>query len=457
MATDCIAQLTFRHQGFRSPIVARFDVPHASSDGGLVLLKAVDERLRLTETVAACLTDHRQAGKVAHSVLDLIRQRVFGLAAGYLDGNDAARLAADPLHKLVLDREPLTGPALGSQPTLSRFENGLGRRDLVRVGQGLARTVIAHHRRRLHGRARRITIDLDPTDDPTHGQQELSFFNGHYDTACYLPLVATVTFDDEPIQYLAGIVLRPGNAPAGRGAIGRLRWLLRTLRQAFPRATLRVRLDGGFAGPRLLAFLDRAGVEYVVGLPGNARLDKRVRRLRGRARVLFRTTGQSTALFGETRYAAQSWRRKRRVIMKAEVVQYPGRAPRDNPRFVVTNVTLTPEAVYTIYRQRGDVENRYKELKDSLGLGRTSCPRFLANQVRVLLTATAYMLFQTLQQRVQGTACAGAQVATLRDRLIKLAVWITRSARRIVLHFPQASPWLGPWRQVARAIGARAG
>jgi Transposase DDE domain group 1 len=194
-----------------------------------------------------------------------------------------------------------------------------------------------------------------------------------------------------------------------------------------------------------------------VGLPGNTRLDKRVRRLRGRARVLFCTTGQTTARFGETRYAARSWRHKRRVIMKAEVVQYPGRAPRDNPRFVVTNLTLAPEAVYAIYRQRGDVENRHKELTDSLGLGRTSCPRFLANQVRVLLTATAYILFQTLQQRAQGTACAGAQVATLRERLIKLAVWITRSARRIVLHFPQACPWLGPWRQVARAVGARAG
>jgi Transposase DDE domain group 1 len=143
MATDCIAQLTFRYQGLRPPIVARFDMPYASSDGGLVLLKAVDERLRLTETVAAGLRDCRQPGKVAHSILDLVRQRVFGLAAGYLDGNDAARLAADPLHKLVLDREPLSGRALSSPPTLSRFENGVRRRDLVRVGQGLARTGIA--------------------------------------------------------------------------------------------------------------------------------------------------------------------------------------------------------------------------------------------------------------------------------------------------------------------------
>jgi Transposase DDE domain group 1 len=313
------------------------------------------------------------------------------------------------------------------------------------VGQRLARAVIAHHRRRLHGRARRITIDLDPTEDPTHGQQELSFFNGHYDTACYLPLVATLTFADKPLQYLAGIVLRPGNAVASRGAVGRLRWLLRALRRAFPRAALRIRLDGGFAGPAPLAFVDRAEVEYVVGLSGNARLAKRVRRLLGRAWARFHSPGQTTPLFGETRYAAQGWRRKRRVIMKAEVVQHPGRAPRKNPRFVVTNLAAPPEAVYAIYRQRGDVENRHKELKDSLGLGRTSCPRFLANQVRVLLTATAYVLFQTLQEHAQRTACAEAQVATLRERLIKLAVWITRSAGRIVLHLPRACPWLEPW------------
>jgi Transposase DDE domain group 1 len=163
-------------------------------------------------------------------------------------------------------------------------------------------------------------------------------------------------------------------------------------------------------------------------------------------------------VFGETRYAAKSWGRKRRVIMKAEVVQYPGRAPRRNPRVVVTNLARAPEAVYAIYRQRGDVENRHKELKDRLGLGRTRCPRFLANQVRVLLTATAYILFQTLQQHAQGMAGgAGAQVVTLRERLIKLGVWITRSARRIVLHLPRACPWLEPWRQLARAVGARAG
>jgi Transposase DDE domain group 1 len=256
---------------------------------------------------------------------------------------------------------------------------------------------------------------------------------------------------------LAGIVLRPGNAPAGRGAIGRPRWLLRTRRRAFPRVTLRVRLDGGFAGPTVLAFLDQAGVEDVVGLPGNTRLDKRIRRPLGRARVLFRATGQPTALFGETRYAARRWRRKRRVIMKAEVVQYPGRAPRDNPRFVVTNLTRAPEAVYAIYRQRGDVENRYKELKDSLGLGRTSCPRFLANQgprpadgdgLHPLPDPAAACPRDGLRRR------PGRHAAGTPDQARGLDYPI---GARIVLHLPRACPWLEPWRQVAHAVGARAG
>ena len=202
----------------------------------------------------------------------------------------------------------------------------------------LADLVIEHHHARLQGRARRITIDLDPTDDPTHGQQEFTFFNGHYDTWCYLPLVATLTFNAEPTQYLVAAVLRPGNSPAKRGALGVLARLLRRLRVAFPGAVLRVRLDGGFASPEVLDFLEAEAVEYVVAMAANARLVKRSRRLMGRARVLSKASGETEHLFGETRYAARKWRRKRRVIMKAEVVQHPGRAPKNNPRFVVTNL-----------------------------------------------------------------------------------------------------------------------
>ncbi len=454
MATDCIPQVTFEFQGLRQPVVARFDQAHASSDGGALLLKAIDERLGLTQRLAAGLTDRRQAGKVEHALLELVRHRVFGIACGYADCNDAARLGHDPVHKLLLDRDPLAGPALASQPTLSRFENAVGWQELYLTSVALADLVIEHHRARLKGRARRITIDLDPTDDPTHGQQELACFNGHYDTRCYLPLVATLTFNAEPTQYLVAAVLRPGNSPAKLGALGLLRRLGRRLRAAFPGAILRVRLDGGFASPEVLACLEAEGVEYVVAMASNARLVKRVRRLMGRARMRSKASGETEALFGETRYAARTWRRKRRIVMKAEVVRHPGRDPKNNPRFVITNLADPPEAVYQVYRARGDMENRLKELHHGLELDRTSCHRFTANQFRVLLTAAAYILFQTLQAHAQDTACADAQVSTVRERLLKLAVWVERSVRRIVWHLPTTSPWLTTWRQIAVAVGA---
>jgi hypothetical protein len=457
MATDCIPQVTFEFYDKLKPVVARFDQAQASTDGGLVLLKAVDDRLHVTDQLAACLVDRRDPDKVRHTVRDLLRQRIFGLACGYEDGNDAARLADDPLHKLAVGRDPLTGAALASQPTVSRFENAVGMRTLARMGRTLAATVIAHHRERLKGRAQRITIDLDPTDDPTHGQQAFTFFNGHYDTWCYLPLVATLTFNDEAEQYLVAIVLRPGNSPATRGARGLLRTLVCRLRRAFPGAALRVRVDGGFAGNDWLDVLETHRVEYVVGLASNARLVRRAGRLLGEAYGLSKYSGHTEHVFGETRYAARSWSHRRRVIIKAEVVRLPGRDPRCNSRFVVTNLREAPATVYALYCQRGDMENRLKELHDGLALGRTSCSQFWANQFRVLLTTAASVLLQELRRQAQGTACANAQLSTLRERLLKLAVWVERSVRRLVLHLPQFAPWGDTWRRVAVAVGATEG
>jgi hypothetical protein len=443
---------------FPKPLVATFDTPRQSSDGGAILLKTIDDDLHLTARLAACLPEWRQAGKIDHDLPTLVRQRCCGLACGYADANDAAHLKADPIHKLLVGRDPRTDPDLASQPTLSRFENGIGPRQLYALTQTLADVVLAHHQARLGAkRVRRITLDFDPTDDPTHGQQELTFFNGHYDTWCYLPVVGTLTSNAERTQYLVTAILRPGNAPATRGAIGILRRLLAKLRLAFPHARLRVRLDGGFASPELFAFLEQEGVEYLVAMASNARLEKRVRRLLGQARMRGRATGATATLFGETRYAAKSWKRKRRVIMKAEVVRLPGRDPRDNPRFVVTNLPQSPRRVYEIYRERGDVENRLKELHYGLGFDRTSCSRFWANAFRVLLTAAAYVLLQTLRSRLAATPAAGLQIGTLRERLFKLGTRVQVSARRIVLHLPSAFPWLALWQAVALALGASPG
>ncbi len=429
---------------FPKPLMARFDEQHGSSDGGAILLKACDAGLDLSRRLACALVDRREGGKVEHTVRDLLRQRLFGIACGYADGNDAARLGCDPIHKLLLDRDAITGAMLASQPTLSRFENAARRADLYRMGEALADCVIERHRRRLGRRCEHLTIDLDPTDDPTHGAQQLTFFNGHYNTWCYLPVAAFVTFNGEPEQYLVSYVLRPGNAPATRGAIGILRRLLERLRAAFPRTRVLVRLDGGFAASEIFDFLEAQGCDYVVAMAKNKRLAPRAARLMGTARRRSRRTGKTAHVYGETR-----------VIIKAEVVRHPDREPKMNPRFVVTNLKGNPRRLYEkVYCARAHIENRIKELHHGLEIDRTSCPRFLANQLRVLLTAAAYVLMQELRRRAAGTGLARAQVSTLRERLLKLGARIERSVRRVVVHLPSSCAYQSEWRRIALAVGA---
>jgi hypothetical protein len=455
MDNDSIRQSVLFSDFAGKPVVARFDQDHASSDGGAILLQACDRRLGLTDALIGGIEDRRQSGKIRHAIDDLVRQRLYAIACGYPDGNDAARLGADPIQKLLCGRDPLRGENLASQPTLSRFENAFDRADLYRMSVALAEAVIARHRRRLKRKARRITIDLDPTDDPTHGAQQLSFFNGHYDSWCYLPVAGFLTFNEEPDQYLFAYVLRPGNVGAGVGAIGILSRLLPRLRAAFPRARLRVRLDGGFAAAPLFAFLEREGLEYVVAMGKNKVLERRAARLMGSARRLSRQSGQTAHLYSETRYAAGTWEERRRVIIKAEVVRHPGREPKDNPRFVVTNLKHSPRHLYeAIYCARGDIENRIKELHHGLEIDRTSCTRFLANQLRGLLTAAAYVLYQELRLQAARTALRCAQVNTLREHLMKLGAWVESSVRRIVLHLPATCLHRNDWQIIAKSLGA---
>jgi len=443
---------------FSKAVVAHFDQRHGSSDGGAILLKAADRRLRLSEALAACLVDQRQRGKVEHEVEELLAQRIYGIACGYADANDAARLGEDPVHKLLVGRDPVEGADLASQPTLSRFENAVDRKQLYRMGEALVDAVLERHRRRLHGRARLITLDLDPTDDPTHGTQQLTFFNTHYDTWCYLPVMGFVSFDDEQEQYLLTAVLRPGNAPASAGATGILWRILQRVWAGFPKARVRVRLDGGFADPQVLTFLDVMGVEYVVGMAKNAVLNGLAQPQMEQVRQLSEASAQTEHVYGEGRYAAQSWRAKRRVIFKAEVVRQEGKDPKDNPRFVITNLQQSPRWIYEqVYCERGDIENRLKELHQGLEIDRTSCTKFWANQFRVLMTAAAYGLMQELRLRAARTACARAQVWTLRERLLKLGASVVVSVRRVVIHLPVSFPFLSSFRTIALSFGALSG
>ena len=451
MTPDTIPQSVLFPDLFDKPLVATFNQEHASSDGGAVLLKAAERVYGLVKAFARCLADKRAPGKIRHTLADLIGQRVFGIACGHPDGNDADHLADDPIHKLLLGRDPVSGAPLASQPTISRFENGARRTVLYRMGRELAACVIERHRRRLHGRARRITIDLDPTDDLTHGAQQLTFFNGHYGGWCYLPMLGFLSFDREAEQYLCAAVLRPGKAVAADGTLGLLCRLLPLLRAAFPQARFLVRLDGGFATPEIFDFLDaEPRLDYVVAMAKNAVLQRHAESAMQVARAQSEVGGETAHVYTDTRYAAGTWDHERRVVIKAEVVRLGDREPRDNPRFVVTNLRQTPRFIYEkVYCARGDIENRIKELLDGLQIDRTSCCLFSANQLRVFLTAAAYVLMQELRLRAARTACARSQVTWLRDRLLKLGVHVVRSVRRVVLHLPRSTPHLEAWRHIA--------
>lgn len=440
-------------EGESKPVDIRFTRPNESSDGGAVLLRAADDRLGLTKRLAACVEDARQSAKVLHSTVELMRERVFAIACGYPDCNDSRQLRVDPVMKLLCGRSPGDPQDLASQATLSRFENAPRRRELLGMAYELTRCVIdEQRRRRRRNKPKLITIDMDPTEDPTYGDQQLTFFNGYYDNWCYLPMVTSIQFDAEAEQFVVAPVLRPGNAVSSVGAVGILKRLLPQLHEKFPGARNRVRMDAGFASPQVFDWLEKNKLEYLVAMQGNSVLLRLAAPYLREAKKLSKASGKSEKVFAEAMYRAGKWQAERRVIIKAEVVVHEGREPRDNCRFVITNMNWTPANCYAEYARRGDVENRFKELHYDLAFDRTSCTSFLANQFRNLMTAAAYGLYQCLRTAAQATDCARAQVSTLRLRLIKIGVAVIESARRMLFNGPLSFPWFETWRAVAAAL-----
>jgi len=267
-------------------------------------------------------------------------------------------------------------------------------------------------------------------------------------------LVCFLTVDGDPEHYLFQARLRSGHASSRRCAGPIIRRVVGELRRAFPRARIRIRLDGGYAAPGLFALLEELRVEYVVAMARNKVLLSLIQGELEKIRLVSEVLEETTTCFTSFRYGARSWPRERRIVAKIEVTAHPGRAPRDNPRFVVTNLRHGPERVYQIYRGRGDIENSIKELHQSLDLDRTSCSRFLANQFRVLQVAAAYVLYQELRSELRGTDLARAQVWRIRERLFRIGAWVTESVRRVVVHFPEAYPYKDLWGALAARLAA---
>jgi hypothetical protein len=293
----------------------------------------------------------------------------------------------------------------------------------------------------------RIVIDADATDDETHGHQQLSFFHGYYDHHCYLPLLVFAQTEGTGEQELIGAMLRPGNKHAGHRAMMFLERVIDRLRAAFPDCELQLRADSGLALPEVYDGCDELVLPYMISLPKNQRLVRMVQAWMAEARAMHAKTAEKVQLFAEFTYAADSWDRERRVIAKAEVTSQG-----DNPRFVVTSLAGgEPKDIYRCYCQRGDPENRIKELKGDLKADRLSCHRFWANQFRLLLHAAAYVLMQHMRSMLQDSELARAQVGTLRLRLLKVGARITESVRRVLVQLPSAYGWADLWPRLARA------
>lgn len=442
MTECCAEQLPFPSLT-RKPVVVEFTVPEASSDSGWLLLRAMDKELGVTRRLSGCLLDEREPAKVRHELQSLVLQRVLQIAAGYEDCNDADRLRFDPVLKLCCGRSP-RGLDLASQPTLSRFENAVGWDELRALREAFIQLFIG----RQETPPDEVVIDLDSTDDKVHGHQQLRLFHGYYGAYCYLPLIVTTQADGGAYWPLFGW-LRPALHGDRFQTATLLLGVIRKLRKAWPKTRLIVRADSSFAGPDLCRLCEDEGVEYVIGLARNPRLTEELDELMADAGELHcPESGLSTQLFTEFDYQAGSWRRVRRVVGKAEITPEG-----ENRRFVVHNLREgTPREVYKFYALRGDMENRIKELKLAIKVDRTSCHRFVANAFRVMLYVGAYLLWVGLREKLAGTELADAQVFTLRERLVKVAGFVTESVRRVVIRCPKAYPWPKLWHVLVHRL-----
>ena len=432
--TDCTnTQMVFPFYKQKA-LTVNFKGGDISSDGGMLLLRQLDERLKIVDRVVSALTDRRDQRYVDHDLVRLLRQRIYQIAAGYEDCNDATTLRTDPVFKLCCDRTPEASDVLASQPTLSRLENSIRSRDLYE----LAETLVELYVSKFTTAPKRIILDIDSTDDPTYGAQQLSFFNGFYGEHMYHPLLI---FDGLRGDLLAAM-LRPGNAGASTDLMPVLKRLVVRLQAQWKHVKIIVRADAGFAIPDLYSFCEEHGIDYVVGFYGIEPLKTLNKPNVARAERRFKATGRKVRYLTSTLYRARSWNRRRRVLMKTEVS-----SEGVNERFVVTNLRGKALKGYDFYAERGQVENQMiKELKLDLSADRLSCHRFHANQFRLLLHGFAYVLLHRLRGRLRRTDWATARIDSLRLRLLKIGARVVVSCRRVWVLLASGYPYRTLWQ-----------
>jgi Transposase DDE domain group 1 len=410
-------------------IEARFDAPLMSSDGGLLVLREIEQRMGLAARLSGCIEDPRAPERIVHGLDEIIRFRMLMIAAGHEDGNDADSLRGDPLFKLALDRLPEHAD-LCSQSTVSRTENLADRQALMRMG----RAMVDHYCESFRQVPRRVVLDIDDTFDAVHGGQQLRLFNAHHDDYGFQPIVV---FDGDGRMIAA--LLRPARRPKGRQIVFWLRRLIAAIRDNWPRVEILLRADSHYCTPEVLRFCRAERLDYVLGVAPTTTLRKHVTALEvSTAARAAKAGGEKLRRFKDFYDGAASWDRVERIVARVEA------GPQGvDTRFVVTSLAgISGRTVYQdIYCDRGQAENHIKSFKTHLAADRTSCCRAAANQMRLFLHAGAYWLMWTLRAAMpKRSSWRTAQFDTLRLRLIKLAARVEVLKRRIRLHLPRATP-----------------
>jgi hypothetical protein len=426
-------------------IEAAFDGGRLTSDGGLAWLAHADAEIGVCAEIAACVPDWRREAR-AHPLATLVCQRVYQIACGYTDQDDATTLRHDPLLKLVCGHLPDSDAPLASQPTLSRLENAVTARDCYRIA--LALGLVYLRERATIGTPLRIVLDCDSTDDPTHGNQEGTRYHGYYRQHMYHPLLI---FDGDTDQLITA-VLRPGNAHASKGIVPILTRIVRYLRATWPGVAIAIRADAGFAVPALYDYCEAAGIELTIALLHNSRLAAAGAGLLAAAvQQSVVAGGAKVRLVAETVYQAKSWSCPRRVVYKAEAQLLPKGVMGTNLRFVVTSREDDPEALYVWYTARGGTEGWVKDFKNYVGCDRLSCHRFVANQFRLFLHAAAYWLLDTLRRKLVAAGVARMTLETVRLRVVKIGGRVREWADIVKLHLATSHPGQALWRLLAAA------
>ena len=410
-------------------VTADFSGGDVTSDGGLLIVRELIGGMGIIEHLADVIPDARHQSYVRHDIKTLLSQRILQIVCGYEDADDCDDLRVDPGFKTACDRLP-SGEDLASQPTMSRFENALSMKDVYRIADVLVQQFIASYDTPPDS----IILDIDDTDDPTHGAQQLSLFNGYHDTFCYMPLFI---FEGMSGKLITSI-LRPGKRPTGKEVRSVIKRVVKRLRKAWPSVSIIIRGDSHFATPELYCWCDSRAAHYILGLGCNAVLKTRAQPALAEARRRYERTGKPSRVYRQIRYQAGSWHRELRVIVMAEVT-----ALGDNIRFIVTSFESSrPSFLYeTVYCDRGRMENFIKDHKGALKSGRTSCHSFTANCVRLMLHSAAYMILHTLREKtLEGTDYASAQFDTIRLRLLKIGAEVREMKTKLRFILPSSFP-----------------